>query len=112
MFVKLLNPRTKLCLVFECHAEATFEPRGRMTTAEAAKRQTFLEAMGDDVRRFVIWSAEDDATLTEVSIPGPRGTKNGATVLLTNWDAWLCNHHGRTIDRIHKHLSTAELAAG
>ena len=102
MYVKLLSPRTKMCSVFECSDEMTFEPRGEMTEADVDKRKAFLEGIGDDPRSFIVWPDDGRTAITEVTIPGPKGSRNGATVLLTNWDAWVCNGNGRSIDRVHR----------
>ncbi len=106
MYVKLMNPRTKNSMVFQANEEVYFGPNGAMTQSEQDAWVEMQESLGNDPRRFVLWPSpsmiSDKVMLAEIHIPGSRASKGGGVVLLTNWDGWLVNENGRTMERVSR----------
>lgn len=71
----------------------------------AASQQTLddyldkLEDDGHNVRRYIVWT-DHKVAYTEIRLRTQRGEP--LTVILTNWDAWLGNQFGATVDRVHR----------
>lgn len=110
MFVKLVHPRTKQVLVFQCEAEVSFQIRAPMDFGAQQMWMLHNEEGGNEAKRFVEWPGVTDGEVpvAEVCITAPRGQR-GMTVLLTNWNAWLCNDAGKAIDRIYRFVDEPEL---
>ena len=106
MYVKLLNPHTKNAMVFQANDEVYFGPKGAMSMAEQEEWSLHQESIGNDPRRFVLWLSPamttDRVELFEVAIPSGRSGKGGETILLTNWDGWLVNETGRSMERVSR----------
>lgn len=109
MFIKLVHPRTKQVLVFQCDAEVSFQSRGPMDFGAQQMWMLHNEEGGNEVRRYVEWPGVEDLAVpvTEIAITAPRGQR-GMTVLLTNWNTWLCNDAGKAIDRVHRYAGEPE----
>lgn len=104
MYMKLINPRTKQVMTFPCAGEVYYAPAGELDLTKQKKWMDFEEASGNDARRFVLWPDGTDevaVAVSEIQIPSLRNGR-GAIVILTNWDAYLCNDRGHTIDRVHR----------
>lgn len=102
MYVKLVNPLNKRQLVFKCPIpEVYYIPAGEFDEQAVDTWTATQEERGQEARHFVVWLGKR-VHLTEITIPG-RHPGEGR-VLLTNWDAYLCNDRGHTVDKIHRHL--------
>lgn len=109
MIVKLVNPRSRQVMVFQCASEVYFEPQEPMSEREQDKWMENAEGLDYEPRRFAIWpEGFDEDTkieMTEIVLPlapGKRGPGVEPQMILTNWDAWLCNEQGKSIDKIHR----------
>lgn len=109
MFVKLINPRSKQVMTFVCANEAYYERQGAMDRDAQDIWVQHQESQNYDTRRLVLWPGTDlgvQVELVEIHIPLFR---DKSIAILTNWEAWLCNEAGRSIDRIFR--TPAALAA-
>lgn len=110
MYVKLINPLTKSVLTFEViAAEAYYTPKGAMDYAEQQLWAEFTGSLNHDARRYVVWPFGDSAPVevTEITLPGTRGPRDKPVSILTNYDAWLCNPTGKSIERVHRYREGA-----
>jgi hypothetical protein len=105
MYVKLINPTSKQTMTFACVNEAYYEPREAMDIDAQQAWQTHYADMGYDARRLAVWPGAETGValrMAQILIPLPREKQ---IAILTNWEAWLCNEQGRSIDRIHRFVA-------
>lgn len=106
MYVKLVNPRNRATQVFEAKVgDVHYSPKSPMDQKLQDLWSDEIRASNWDERRFVVWprdwTPDTEVSLTEITIPGLKASQT--VVVLTNWDAYLVNESGRTIDRIHRY---------
>ena len=107
MYLKLHNPVSKQTMVLGLPDEVAYKPVGPFNDRETTAWHESQEGVGYDARHFVVWPtnalAGEQVHLTEIYIPGARGGR--PTMVLTNWDCWVVNEAGRTMERVHRYLS-------
>lgn len=104
MFVKLVHPNTGETLTLQASGEVmSSQTKEPYTEAQLQEAKQLEESTGADVRHFVLWHVEADSTWTANPSIIRLTVNRRSTVIFTNWNAWLCNDNGRTIDTIHRY---------
>lgn len=113
MYVKLVHPHSSETLVIKTDGEVHSEQHSFLTNDEVDAKERFDVECNIEPRRFLIWPGRcstESIELVRIHFQQPGARQ--ATSLRTNWNAFLCNDDGRTIDRLHKHHLPREEPAG
>lgn len=101
LLLRLRHPETHETLSIPVRSEVKHQQMGLLDYG-AVMTWDSMESHGD-TRTYVHW-ADPENKRTYCTAIGVPAAKNGQHEIriLTNWDVWLCNDQGRSIDRLHR----------
>lgn len=104
MYVKLINPATHNTMIIPCDDEVYYELLDPKSQEEQDTWSQFQEGtLKNDPRRFVVWPRDTGGPGNRVACTEIILTGRKPIAILTNWNAWLCNDAGKTMERLHRH---------